>query len=266
MKTENYHIAFVNLDHRLDRLEKMSVQLDRLKIPAARLRGMYAREYNGNFNVEKMRRRTPGAIGCYLSQLRIMKEAQAFGKHAIVMEDDLHFCEDFHERFEVIEQWLETHDWDVFYLGASFHCNPPWWHKKGHRERELDVCDCNLQRDAECTDNHHVMRVYGAFATFAYIVNVNSLEKVIKELENIIPLSIGIDWSMIALGTKLKQFCFVPGLVRQIDNMSDIGSGETIWSGFLKLNGTHENSSYVYQEKMSDFDPTTFNWAEAHKR
>jgi len=37
----------------------------------------------------------------------------------------------------------------------------------------------------------------------------------------------------------------------------------TMWSGFLKLNGTFENSAYVYQERKEDFNPETFNWAEA---
>lgn len=262
MNTNNYHIGFVNLNHRTDRLANMEKELGRLNIQANRIPGMLPHEYHGPVNVEKMRRRTPGAIGCYMSQLRVMKEALMAGRHAWVMEDDLHFCEDFHERFDLIEKWMETHEWDVFYLGSSVHIGPPWWHKRGHRERELEECKCQLNRDAECTDDPRVLRVYGAFATFAYIVNVKILEKVINALEEIMPRSIGIDWSMIALGTKLNQFCFVPGLVRQIDNRSDIGSGDTIWSGFLQLNGTRENSAYVYQEKISDFDPLTFDWKE----
>lgn len=263
MKAENYHIAFVNLDHRTDRLANMQNELGRLNIQANRVRGMLPQEYTGTQNVEKMRRRTPGAIGCHMSQVRIMQEARAFGKHAWVMEDDLHFCEDFHDRFDHIETWMESHEWDIFYLGASFHCNPPYWHKKGHRPHELDECDCNLRRDAECTDNLRIMRVYGAFATFCYIVNKDSIDKILKLFDRYIHTSIGIDWLMIRLGTQTKQFCYVPGLVRQIDNMSDIGQGPTIWSGFLKLNGTHENSSYVFQERAEQFYPTMFNWAEA---
>lgn len=266
MKTEDYHIGFVNLDHRTDRLLKMTNELKRLDIDAHIIRGMYPQEYNESFNVDRMRRRTPGAIGCHFSQRRIMIQARALEKHAWVMEDDLHFCEDFHERFDEIEAWMETHDWDIFYLGSSVHIGPPWWHKKGHRERELESCDCNLNRDAECTENPRFLRVYGAFATFAYIVNKNSLPKIIDLLDAHVHESIGIDWLMIRLGAQTKQFCYVPGLVRQIDNKSDIGSGDTIWSGFLQLNGTKENSAYVFQERKEMFDPSNFNWQEAARQ
>lgn len=106
------------------------------------------------------------------------------------------------------------------------------------------------------------MRVFGAFATFCYIVNKDSIQNVVHQLDTHVHDSIGIDWLMIRLGKSLKQFCYVPGLVRQIDNRSDIGSGDTIWSGFLQLNGTRENSAYVYQERKEMFDPSNFNWAE----
>jgi len=266
MKKDTYHIAFVNLPHRTDRLTHMEGQLATLGIEANRLRGMYPQEYTGPEHlVKKMRLRTPGAIGCHLSQVRIMKEALAFDRHAWVMEDDLIFCSDFHERLNHIENWIEAKGWeawDVFWLGSSFHVNPPWWHRKGHRERELEDCTCELHRDAETTDDQRIMRTYGAFCTFAYIVNKRSIAKILGMFEQHLHTSIGIDWLFIKLQPQLKCFSFVPGLVRQMDNISDIGSGMTNWSGFLQLNGTKENSAYVYQDKMGDFDPSTFNWGE----
>lgn len=268
MNKDNYHIAFINMDHRTDRLAHMESQLATAGIEANRIRGMHPQEYTGNpDHVRVMMNRTPGAVGCYLSQVRIMKEARAFNRHAIVFEDDCVFCSDFQKRMDYIEAWIakkEWYDWDVFYLGASVHI-PAWWHKPGHRERELESCRCTLGRDAETTDDPHVLRCYGIFATFAYIVNVRSLNKVIDALERIMPRSMGIDWSMIALGTELNQFCFVPGCVKQMTNQSDIGNGITHWDGFLKLNGTFENSAYVFQDRMEDFNPSTFNWGEAQR-
>lgn len=264
MKKDNYHIAFVNLDHRTDRLAHMEQQLAQAGIEANRIPGMLPSEYIGNpEHVRVMMNRTPGAVGCYMSQLRIMKEARAHGRHAIVFEDDCVFCSDFQVRMDHIEAWMETHEWDVFYLGASVHVGPPWWHRHGHRERELDLCKCTLGRDAETTDDPHVLRCYGIFATFAYIVNKNSLTKVIDALEGIMPRSMGIDWSFLALGTSINQYCFVPGCVKQYTNQSDIGNGITNWDGFLQLNGTFENSAYVWQDKLTDFNPTNFEWKEA---
>lgn len=262
MNANLYHIAFVNLDHRRDRLEHMNEELRKAGITASRVRGMYPQEYTGTQNVEKMRRRTPGAIGCHMSQVSIMKQALAYDRHAIVFEDDLIFCSDFQKRMDYIETWMQSHEWDVVWLGASFHCSPPWWHRKGHRDRELEDCKCDLRRDAETTDDPRMMRTYGAFCTFAYIVNKNSIEKILNLFDQHIHTSIGIDWLFIKLQPQLKCFSFVPGCVRQMDNMSDIGTGMTMWSGFLQLNGTKENSAYVYQDLIENFDPTKFHWHE----
>lgn len=263
MKFAGAYKGFLNLSHRTDRLAHMTEQLNRVGIDAVRHAGKLPHEVDQhNPKYQKMFRRTPGAIGCHLGQVEIMKTALIQQRDAVVFEDDCVFCEDFQKRIEYIEKWTDTHDWDVFYLGSSVHVGPPWWHRTGHRERELEECNCTLNRDAETTDDPRVLRCYGIFATFAYIVNKDSIQKVVDALDEITPRSIGIDWAMIALGHRIKQFCFVPGLVRQMTNQSDIGNGITNWDGFLKLNGTFENSAYVYQNRMEDFDPLTFNWQE----
>jgi hypothetical protein len=69
--------------------------------------------------------------------------------------------------------------------------------------------------------------------------------------------SIGIDYSFIKLQPYLKTFAFVPGCVKQMDNQSDIGNGMTFFSGFSKL------GPYWYQDRMEQFDPVSYNWAEA---
>lgn len=259
----NYYARFVNLPHRTDRLAHMQEQLSRItRFKAEPIRGMYPHEYTGDQSkVEVMRRRTPGAIGCHMSQVRIMKEARAFGQPALVMEDDIVFCQDFDERMAYIEKWMESHEWDVFWLGSSFHCNPPFWHRRGGSGMPPN-CSAELGYDAKLTDDPRIIRTFGAFVTFAYIVNVESIDKILSLFDQHLQESIGIDWLFCKLQPQLKCFSFLPGMVKQMDNQSDIGSGETIWSGFLKLNGTYENSAYVYQERMEQFDPSSFNWAE----
>jgi len=259
-----YYASFVNMDHRTDRLQHMRQQLDRIGIDAVRTKGMRPDDVFklGLTTPEKvgvMLRRTEGAIGCHFSQVQVMKDALALGKHAFVMEDDLVFCEDFNERMEYISKWSETHQWDVIWLGASFHV-PPYWHTKGGSQDRRNNCSAELGFDCETTDDPRMIRTYGAFATFAYIVNVNSIHKILDLFDQHIHESIGIDWLFIKLQPQLKCFSFVPGCVKQMDNMSDIGHGITKWSGFLKLNGTLENSAYVYQERIDDFNPTTFKW------
>ncbi len=265
MLLNDSHIAFINLDSRQDRLAHMTTQLDRVEITAERVRGLLPSEVKVDpRKVTVMQRRTPGAIGCHYSQVSIMEKALELGKHAWVMEDDLIFCEDFQERLKYIEPFMQMNEWDVFWLGGTFH-SPAWWHKPGH-DRELQQCNCTIGKDVEPTPYANIMRTYGAFCTYAYIVNVKSLDKILKLLDENVHMSMGIDWLFIYLQPQLKTYAFVPGCIKQMDGLSDIGltadkkPGFTTFSGFLSLNGTLENSAYVYQERMGDFDPLGYEW------
>lgn len=255
----NCYASFVNLDHRKDRLKHMEKELSRIGIQAQRTRGLLPIECQiDSPKVQVMRRRTPGAIGCHFSQVNVMKEALKQDKHAFVMEDDLIFCSDIQERLTHIENFLEGKEWDVFWLGGTFHVNPPYWHKAGH-SHQLRDCECSLGKDAETTADPRIMRTYGAFSTFAYIVNKNSIQKILNQFDAHIHTSIGIDWLFIKLQPKLKTFAYVPGCVKQMDNMSDIGNGITKFSGFAML------GPYWWQDRKEDFNPETFNWAECKK-
>ena len=244
------YISFVNLDHRKDRLDRMLETLAKRNIPAVRTRGQYPSEYKGDpKKVEVMRKRTPGAIGCHFSQVSIMEEALRRWKHAWVMEDDLKICPDIHVRLAHMEQFIKTHPWDILWLGGTFHVHPPWWHKGPP-----------LRRDAECTDDPRMVRTYGAFCTYAYIVNRESLALVLESLDKIVEQSIGIDWAMIQMQPNLHTYAYVPGCMTQYDNMSDIGKGMTRFSGFKKL------GPYWFANHLEEFDPTKFDWHEARRR
>lgn len=255
---DNYYKGYVNLDHRTDRLQHMRNQLDRIDLKASRHRGILPNQCNGIKGIQTMMNRTPGAVGCHFAQVGIMQHALAVDKNAMVMEDDLIFCEDFNARLPIIDEFLNENDWDVFWLGGTFHV-PAFWHKKGRSGMEPS-CSAQIGHDCASTDNPRIVKTYGAFCTYAYLVNVNSIEKILALFDEHLHTSIGIDWLFIKLQPQLNCFAFVPGSVKQIDNKSDIGEGDTIFSGFSRLNGTQENSRYWYQERMQDFDPSTFNF------
>ncbi len=266
MTIQDFRVSFVNLDHRTDRLAHMDEQLATIGLHAIRTRGLLPHEVIERKiatpdQVATMFRRTQGAIGCHFSQVSIMERALELNKHAFVMEDDLIFCSDFNKRLNYIFNWCDSHEWDVIWLGASFHI-PPYWHNIGGSSDRRNDCSANLGHDCETTDDPRMIRTYGAFATFAYLVNFNSISKILSLFDQNIHSSIGIDWLFIKLQPQLKCFSFVPGGVKQMDNQSDIGDGITRWSGFLQLNGTLENSAYVYQDKMEEFNPQTFKWKQ----
>jgi GR25 family glycosyltransferase involved in LPS biosynthesis len=254
---ENCYFGYLNMAHREDRYGHINNQLAKVDIQAVRHRGKRPEEYDLNDpKIQVMKARSPGAIGCMFGQMEIMKRGLEAGLHSVVFEDDILFCSDFQKRFDYIGNWAKAHEWDIIWLGASFHVNPPYWHRHGHSGMPPD-CSAQLGYDVLPTDDPHMIRTLGAYCTFAYIVNHNSIQKILDYLDSFMHRTIGIDYSFIAaakFAPELKFFSFVPGCVMQMDNKSDIGKGMTIWSGQLN------NGPYVFQDKMEDFDPTTYKW------
>lgn len=253
MILDNCYSAFINLDHRKDRFIHMGKELARVGIVAERFTAFKTSEHSWDADKTRvMRNRTPGAIGCWFSQRELMRISLALGKHAFVMEDDLIFCSDIHKRLELFYWYTATYEWDIFWLGGTYHINPPWWHRANNPE----LPGTTMRRDAELTDDPRIIRTYGCFSTFAYIVNVNSIEKILKSLDSIIHLSMGIDWAFIKLQPYLFTYAFAPGCVKQMDSQSDIGRGITYFSGFAKL-GKH-----WFADTMEEFKPEEYNWHE----
>lgn len=250
---KNSHIAFINLAHRNDRRNHMDNELVRIGLEAHRFNAIPWQDITPSPETEVMRRRTPGAIGCHFSQVAVMEQALELGKNALVMEDDIIFCSDFMKRIEYIGNWCDSHEWDVIWLGASFHVDPPYWHRIGKSGMPPD-CSAQLGYDVLPTDDPRMVKTFGAYVTFAYIVNHKSIQKILDLFDQHLHTSIGIDWLFIKLQPQLNCFSFVPGCVMQMDNMSDIGTGMTVWSGQLN------NGPYVFKDKMEDFDPTTYKW------
>ena len=191
-----------------------------------------------------------GNAGCYLTHLENLKTIQTLGKDAFIMEDDVAFCQDFHERMDLVQAFCNTHPWDVFWLGATFHPDHYWHTAKGH----LDLgCKCILNRDWEYTDCIRVLRTYGCWDSYAFLVNASSTGKLVELMEKYAPEAYAIDHLFIHLQPEILSYTFVPGIAKQIDDLSDVGMGKNMskFSGFARL-GPH-----WFQEKMASFNPAT---------
>lgn len=252
---EDIYFSYINLNHRQDRNNHMILELNKHALGAVRFDAISYKTRTWDYTrYGVMLRRTPGAVGCWESQVSVMKKALSIGMDAGVMEDDLIICSDFAKRMDHIEGFVNhQEEWDVVFLGGTVHVNPPWWHTGMNH----DLPGATLGRDAECTIDPNMLRVYGAFSTHAYIVNHRSIEKVLGLLDSVLPEAMGIDWAFIKVAPQLKCFMFVPGCIKQMDNMSDIGNGMTIFSGFSKI------GPYWWTDKMEDFHPASYNWGEA---
>lgn len=247
---DDTYAGYVNLAHRTDRRGRMEATLKAVGISAARHEGGQTPEQHdlNPLRFDRMRKRTPGTVGCWCGQLSVMRRAWDAGWHALVMEDDLVFCEDFHARMAIVEEFLKGKPWDVFWFGATFHVNPAVWHKD------------TLGRDVELTDHPRIVRTYGIWSTYCYLVNRTSIQKVLAMLNEYSPEADGIDDCFIRfLEPQLQTFAFVPGMVKQYDDYGDVGGGWTAFSNFSSL------GPYWWADKMDEFDPAVFDWAEARK-
>jgi len=247
------YIGYLNLDSRYDRLLHIQSELERVGLSAERTRGKLPHEFDLlDPKMQVMKNRTAGAIGCHMGQVEIMQKALSEGKHAFVMEDDCIFATDIKERLAMAEEFLQDKDWTALWGGGTYHANnPAWWHKEGHSP-DLPYCNCTLGKDAEKTDSKYFVRTYGAFSTHCYIINKNHIQDVLDFLDKNVHLSMGIDWLMIWMQPQVETYAFVPGFAKQLDNMSNIGNGMTIFSGF-KMLGEH-----WFQDKMEDFNYDNF--------
>lgn len=250
---DDCYISFLNLDHRNDRLEHMDAELARVGLTATRTRGRLPEEFD--LTDPKFRtqvNRTPGSIGCWHGMEEIAYKALELDKHAVILEDDLLFCGDIHKRLDIIEDFIKDREWDIIWLGGTVHIAPHHW----HTGENPDLPDSNLGRDAEDIGHKYLYRSYGSFSTHAWILNKKSIKKVFGMLDSIEHMAMGIDFGCIKLAPQLQNFVFLPGCVIQKDNLSDIGRGHTIFSGFVRL-GAH-----WFQKRLEDFNHDTYNWAE----
>lgn len=246
---EDLHIGFVNLSHRVDRLEHITRELERVGLSGERFEAINTKGEEWNRPpYEVLYNRTRGAIGCMLSQMAVMQLAYEKGKGVMVLEDDVVFSTDIKDRLNYIENFVNVkeQDADVIFLGGTVHTDRPWWHGKEHESLLKPYCNCTLEKDYEDIGDKHMVRVYGMFSTHGYIVPYKKIPSILELLNSVMHVSIGIDFSFIILEPKLKCFAFLPGSLKQIDNMSDIGNGMTVFSGFSML-GEH-----WFKDKLSE--------------
>jgi GR25 family glycosyltransferase involved in LPS biosynthesis len=235
---------YINLSHRLDRLEHIRRELKKVGLQANRFDALRKEDYRGAAeNVMEMQH-TPNTIGNWLSHTAVIGKARP-GKVVGLLEDDALLCSDMRQRLGYIADCFHE-PWDIFFLGATVHINDPHWHKD------------DLGRDCEPTNVKHIWRVYGAFSNQGYLINGESSGKILQMMQERMPYSRGSDHALIQIQPQLNCYCFVPGMVFQIDGQSDIGDGITRFSAFRESLG-----DYVWADRLEDFDYDV--WVEEHK-
>jgi glycosyl transferase family 25 len=107
---ENLQIYVINLDHRKDRLEEITKELEGLKFK--------------RFPAIKT---NPGIIGCGLSHLAVLKEARELGlKEVLIFEDDFTFSESKEHCWKTVEEFLKNETYDVVMLAYALNSSKPY--------------------------------------------------------------------------------------------------------------------------------------------
>lgn len=243
---------YINLDHRIDRKNYIEEQLKKHNIHADRFRGYYPDEciFDPIKHSPIKKCGLFGKLGCMTSHIKLMEEINTSKKDGFIMEDDLIFCSDFNLRIKEIEQFLNTHEWDVFWLCSTLHINPPVCHTGQHHEWP----NSTLGIDAEPTDNERIIKTYGCFSTTAYIVNNKSLDKILYMLNKYMHELDAIDKLFIRIEPYLNTYAYIPGCIKQVDNHSDIIKTHQNFSYFRIL------GEYWWQDRREDFDPKKIMW------
>jgi len=106
MKVNEYFdkVVVINLDRRIDRMEKLIPQLEELGIQYERHSAIDGKELGIS----------PITAGT-MSHQKVLEEN--IEKRILILEDDAQFVDNFNEKFEEVMQTLPP-DSDIFYLGA----------------------------------------------------------------------------------------------------------------------------------------------------
>lgn len=120
---DRFECWVINLDRRPDRLAHAQAQIERLGIR----RVMRFQAFDGyrlqlTSAVPDWVRK--GAVGCYLSHLAILKQAQARRQPCLILEDDIALADDFQPEFEAFVREVPE-DWDMLLLPGRHDKRPP---------------------------------------------------------------------------------------------------------------------------------------------
>ena len=137
-------IYCINLDERTDRWEHCLTQFEKLgisdrverfsaaKCSSSSERNIIAKQRFGLEGPGSRRFPQPGAVGCSISHLDIIKLAKTRGlENVLVFEDDIKVVKDWEESLGMALVDLDNFDWHLFYLGWTFQ----WGKKNLIRER-----------------------------------------------------------------------------------------------------------------------------------
>jgi len=142
---------------------------------------------------------SPGAYGCLQSHLAVVRHARAQGRESVlIMEDDVLFDKQFHEKFRECVRSLPE-NWDMLFFGCL------------HSDQPTPVAN-------------GIEKLRGSFSTFMYALRQRVYDAFIRLNSR---AKQAVDRNNTILQRLFKCYCFVPHLAWVDDSYSDAQGGRT---------------------------------------
>jgi len=171
----------INLDRRRARWEHMQLKFERS--------GIHSVHRFSGFDGEHLQlpaywAHTPGAYGCLLSHLQVVREARRLGAASVlIFEDDVVFDDHLEPKFNACIRELPD-DWDLLFFGA-------------------------LHKDQPITVSGHIARITQANSTYACALKATVFDDFIELNSNTEDV---LDNNSLILQRRYNSYCFMPHL------------------------------------------------------
>lgn len=181
----------INLDRRPDRWQRMQHESARHGIHSVR---RFSALDGNTLELPHNWIHSPGAYGCLLSHLQVIRDARQSGVSSVlILEDDAVFDPELQEKFGVFFNEVPP-DWDMLFLGAL------------HKDEPIKIAD-------------HVGRITKANSTYAYAVKNTVFHDFIelnRRAEHV------LDMNSFILQQRFNCYCFLPNLAWVQTEYSDV--------------------------------------------
>lgn len=187
--TDHFEQAFcINLDKRKDKWKASQKEFDKIGITVERVSGV-------DGFLEPAASIRPGEVGCLKSHLKVFKIAKERKLSSFLMlEDDIEFAEDFHDKFNEIEPHLPQYE--MLYFGINPHTGTR--HEVGPR----------------------IFRIMNGYAAHCVVFKETCYDDIIERLSG--PLVYPVDVQYGAEQIKHTAYSIRPSIAWQRKSFSDI--------------------------------------------
>jgi GR25 family glycosyltransferase involved in LPS biosynthesis len=184
------HKVCINLDRRIERWERMQDKFQQHGIHAVR---RFAAVDGDTTTIPTNWPGTPGAYGCLLSHLEVVREARRLGlPNILIFEDDVVFDDQFEQKFSEYIQQLPA-DWDMLFFGAL------------HKDELIKVSE-NVGRITQSNSTYACALRETVFDAF---IELNSKGEEVLDVNSLV------------LQKQFNCYCFLPHLAWVEDAYSD---------------------------------------------